>query len=185
MRNLVCILFAAVLVSSVTAEKDGLISFIEEKMLESTFLSGQNQIMAINLSPECQKLAITNLAAAKENAMTCSSTTEIVLDVGSILDVAFNSTGDLITDLNTVINGMPTCFVDHNWWNFFAVIPCLIGQVKPLWTASVNFIHFQNYYMKTIEKINELMQCMSNSKTEANQSVKKIVSMAKLCKMHQ
>ncbi|KAF6215660.1 hypothetical protein GE061_010416 [Apolygus lucorum] len=185
MRHLVCIFFAAFLVNAATAEKDVLVSFIEEQMLQSTFLRGQNQILAANLSPQCRELAFTNLAAAQENAMTCSGTVDIILDVGSVLDVAFNSSADLISDLNTVINGIPSCFTDHYWWNVVATLPCFVGQVRPIYNASVNFINFQNYYMNVINKISELMSCLRGSKTEADKSVQRVVSMAKLCKTHQ
>uniref|UniRef100_A0A146M1A7 Secreted protein n=2 Tax=Lygus hesperus TaxID=30085 RepID=A0A146M1A7_LYGHE len=182
MMNLGCFIVSALILAvPVTARKDDIISFIEGKLHEAAFANGRSQILAADLSPECRHIALTRLEEAKAGAMTCEGASEVLADVGTILDQAFNSTSDFITDLNTLFNGIPGCFEDRSWYNFLSIITCFVGEIKPIINASSHVNNFTDYYMDTINKIKELMDCMGTKKSKADDSVKKIVKAASLC----
>ncbi|BES88663.1 Hypothetical protein NTJ_01470 [Nesidiocoris tenuis] len=186
MRDFVCFaMFSAMLsIAAASSQLNGSSpkSKFEERMA-SIFEQGYNQIMLSNPSPTCKKIALTNLAAAQEanNQMKCDTFGEKAFGVGQVFDQAVDSFTDLIKDLNTIVNGIPMCGVDHYWFNFIYSVPCVLGQFSDIWHAAKDFFYYSDFYMNTIHKVQDFMNCLSREKHAAD-SVKTALNYATMCK---
>ncbi|KAF6215661.1 hypothetical protein GE061_010417 [Apolygus lucorum] len=179
--NVGCFFVSALILAVPAAADNDLFSIIEGKILESAFASGKSQIFAAKLTPECRNVALTNLENVKAGAMRCNGSSEILSEVGMILDQALNSTSDFVADLNTLFNEVPSCLENHDWYNFIGIFICFASQVKPVIDASNHINNFTNYYMDTISMIKELIDCLHANKSAVEKSVKSIVKTASLC----
>uniref|UniRef100_A0A146LKI5 Uncharacterized protein n=1 Tax=Lygus hesperus TaxID=30085 RepID=A0A146LKI5_LYGHE len=152
-------------------------------IIEAAYANGYTQILAANLSPKCKEEALNDLAAAHQADanMTCKGVEENLEDLWEIVDTALNSIGQLVTDLNTVINSVPMCWNGEAWYNLPGKLACVFGQISTVWTALKDFWNYNSYVMETVDVIKKYVKCLEN-KNAVSKNVQVIVETAKLCR---